>query len=300
MKLASVDLIDHISDHAWPWDWCRARLGGMEITLMSSGIATMIVVAIVLAAILIPIARRARRAEGLPSGSHNLAEVLVVFVRDMIARPALHGKTYEYLPFLLTLFVFILGINLFGVFPVEPVCVALGLPRVGAPSTSIPTVCAGLALLTLGAIVASGLRKQVRAHHRRTGKSMVRCVLLSPWLWFASLGPNVPGAVGRMLLPPLAALELVGVVAKCFSMMVRLCANVLSGHTLLAVLMMFILQVLAGFVRDQTPHLFYVAPLCILGSVAVCLLELLVAGLQAYIFTFLSAMFLGLYVEADH
>ena len=115
-----------------------------------------------------------------------------------------------------------------------------------------------------------------------------------------SLSPEIPGVMGRVLAFPLAALELIGAVAKCFSLMVRLFANMLAGHALLAALMMFLLMALKSMIEDGTGHLIYVGPVCVLGSVAVSLIELLVAGLQAYIFTFLTAIFLGLYVEPSH
>ncbi|MCJ7542983.1 MAG: F0F1 ATP synthase subunit A, partial [Phycisphaerae bacterium] len=91
-------------------------------------------------------------------------------------------------------------------------------------------------------------------------------------------------------------LELVGVLAKCMALMIRLFANMLSGHTLLALLMMFILQALEA----QVARVFFVGPFCVAASVIVEVMELLVAGLQAYIFAFLTAIFLGLYVESSH
>ncbi len=95
---------------------------------------------------------------------------------------------------------------------------------------------------------------------------------------------------------PLGLLEMLGVLAKCMALMIRLFANMLSGHTLLAVMMMFILQAL----ETQVVRVFYIGPFCIAASVAVEVMELLVAGLQAYIFAFLTATFLALYVETSH
>ena len=113
--------------------------------------------------------------------------------------------------------------------------------------------------------------------------------------------------VGKILCVPLAILELVGVVAKCFALMIRLFANMVVGHILLGLLMMFIIQTLVTTYEtamDPTVpnniHFFYVAPICVLSSVLVDFLELLVGGIQAYIYTFLTAMFLGLYAEPSH
>ncbi|MFZ1991333.1 MAG: F0F1 ATP synthase subunit A, partial [Alphaproteobacteria bacterium] len=132
--------------------------------------------------------------------------------------------------------------------------------------------------------------------HQRYQAPMWLCALISPVLWIASLTPPVPGLAGVILAVPLALLELVGVLAKCAALMIRLFANMLSGHVLLTVLMMFILQAL----QTQVVHVFYVGPFCIAASVVVQILELLVAGLQAYIFTFLTAIFLALYAESSH
>jgi F-type H+-transporting ATPase subunit a len=295
---ATLDLIDHVNDHPWPG--CVVELWGMKVTLMSSSIATMILVAVASSCVLIPLARRRTRRGGVPRGAENVVEALVVFVRDMIARPALHEKTYEHLPFLLTLFVFILGNNLFGIVPLESVSQALGLPHFGAPATAVLAVCAALAAIALGRILWVGLVKRARHLRHERHWPLGLCLAAAPLSWFLSLSPPIAGITGRLMLVPLAFLEFIGVLAKCFALMVRLTANMLSGHTLLAVLMMFILQALTGFLEQQTPHVFYVAPVCILGSVVVSLLELLVAGLQAYIFTFLTAMFLGLYAEGAH
>ncbi len=300
MILASADLMEHVSDHAWPG--CVVEVFGMPVTLMSSGIATMLLAGLGVSVLFLLAGRRAARLGPgeVPHGLVNVAEVIVVFVRDMIARPALHDRAYAYLPFLLTLFVFILGINLFGLIPLESLSVAVGLPPMGVPATSIATVCVGFGLITLVTILGAGLKKAAYRTQCRRGWSPIACLLLSPVLWFFGLSPHIEGVIGRLMLVPLALLELVGVLAKSFSLMVRLCANILSGHTLLGVMMMFILQTLAGFLREQSPHLFYVGPACILASALVSVLELLVAGLQAYIFTFLSAMFIGLYAEGEH
>jgi len=148
--------------------------------------------------------------------------------------------------------------------------------------------------------VLSGLARVAQDCRRRRNWPGWLCGALSPVLWLRSLSPSIPGVTGKILAIPLALLELVGAVMKCFALMVRLLANMLAGHALVAVLLMFVLQALAAMLADESYRLLYVGPICILAGVAVNILELLVAGLQAYIFTFLSAMFLGLYAETSH
>lgn len=300
MLLAELDMaekiLDMISDHPWPG--CQWQISeNFHITWMSSGIFSMIMTGVVLIAVIVPVARRYRYH---PKGSAHLLDVVVVFMRDMIARPALGDRAYDFLPFLLTLFVFILFMNLVGMVPLEAVTGLVGLPPMGHTPTVIPTVCAALASLALLKIISSGLVVQAKRKHRELHWPMWVCIVLSPMLWMGSLAPSVPGLVGKVLVVPLALLELVGAVAKCFSLMIRLCANMLSGHMLLAILMVLIFQAIGAFLDTQATQLFYVGPAVVVGAVGVKLLELLVAGLQAYIFTFLTAMFLGLYAEGRH
>jgi F-type H+-transporting ATPase subunit a len=305
--LAAMDIMEHLVDKPWP-GW-SITVGGTEITLMSSGIATMLLVALVLALVLPLAARRYVRASGglatdRPAGCGAI-EVFVLFVRDQIARPSLGSNTYTFLPFLLTVFVFVLGMNLSGLTPLHAVTAWATNHRypVGHTPTSILTVCAALAILAFVAIAGSGLYKAARA----SKLPLPLAILASPVLWFFRLSPHIPGTLGKVLALPLAALELVGVVAKSFALMVRLFANMLAGHIMLAMLMLFLLQTLMSTYRtamdpavENEISFFYVGPICILGSVVVDLLELLVAGLQAYIYTFLTAMFLGLYAEPSH
>ena len=296
--LAEAELISHLGDHPWP-GWTFEFLG-LPVTLMSSGIAAMVLCAIGLVVLIVPAAQRARL---VPAGIHNALDVLVLFVRGRIARPALHENAYKYLPFLLTLFVFVLGLNLMGIVPLEAVAELLHLENttpIGVTATTVPVICGALASITLLAILFSGLSRVARRCREQRNWPGWLCGVLSPVLWLWSLSPSIPGVTGKILAVPLALLEFVGAVIKCFALMVRLLANMLAGHALVAVLLMFVLQALAAMLTQESYRLLYVGPICILAGVAVSILELLVAGLQAYIFTFLSAMFLGLYAEVSH
>jgi F-type H+-transporting ATPase subunit a len=305
--LASMDVGEYIVHHMedQPWEGCQFFLGPIPVTWMSSGISAMILAGLVLLAIIIPLARR---VEQCPRGGQNLLEVLVVFVRDNVARPALHQRAYAYLPFLTTLFVFILAVNLVGLLPIGPlvnlashyVAFLKGRP-VGGAATSIATVCLAMAGIALISLVGAGWVQSARRFHRKHHRwPWALCMMLSPVLWFVNLSPPVEGVTGAILWIPLAVLELMGACLKCTSLMIRLCANMLAGHVLLAVLMLFILQTLALWLQYGSMHVFYVAPLCIAAAALASVLEIMVAGIQAYIFTFLTAIFLGMYAEASH
>ncbi len=306
MILAAFDEGDkirhHMVDHPWPGS--QDTIAGVQVTWMSSGIAAMLLAAGLLLAIILPMARRTQR---VPTGGQNALESLVVFVRDMIARPALHNRSYAYLPFLTTLYVFILAMNLVGLVPTEPVLHALSLwvpilrdRPVGGVATGVATVCLAMAGITLMTLLASGLAQSARRVHRTRQWPWALCIALSPVAWFLSLSPPIKGMIGIIMAVPMALLELMGALLKCVSLMIRLCANMLAGHVLLAVLMMFTLQTISLWFETRAVHIFYVAPVCIGASVLACVLDILVAGIQAYIFTFLTAMFLAMYAEASH
>jgi F-type H+-transporting ATPase subunit a len=296
MTIASGSLMDHVNDHPWPG--CQVEVFGMKVTLMSSGIAQMILVAIAVAGLVLLAARRRSK---VPSGGKNLLEAIVVFIRDMVARPALHDKADPFLPFLLTMFVFILGMNLSGLLPLYSLTPVLGVPM-GTTPTGILTVCGGLAGISLVTIIGCGLIKTAGVYRVHNNWPMPVCIAMSPILWVWSLSPPIPGITGVIFRPFLALLELVGAVAKCFALVIRMFANMMAGHVLLAVMMMFIVQALGRWMGDWMHGAVNVLPItvCIGASVLIDLMEMMVAVLQAYIFTFLTAIFLGLYVEPAH
>ena len=292
----------HVSDHPWP-GW-SVEIAGFNITLMSSAIASMIIVAGLLGLIIPLRARKAKLGQ-----STGVLEVVVLFVRDNIAKPALGEKADNFLPLLLTMLTFVLGMNLIGLLPLQAMSHLIpgNEYTIGATPTGVLTVCGALAAITLFTILSLGFYKAARTKADHSKIPFFICIIISPILWFLSLAPSIPGLTGKLLLVPLAILEAIGAVAKCFALMIRIFANMMAGHFLLAVMMMFIVQRLTATVisisDSSTPNdisSFYIGPICIIASVFVDLMEILVAGLQAYIYTFLSAMFIGLYVEASH
>ncbi len=310
MILAAEDfnLMEYLSAHLsdQPWPGCQIVIGGMTVTWMSSAIATMILVALGLIAVLLPIARRRK---DVPSGAHNALEVITVFVRDFIARPALRDedKVYKFLPLLLTLFVFILGMNLIGLAPIATISAwvrwhitFLQDRPVGATPTAVLTICAALACITLLSIMLRVLNQSAHAINNKNNQPMEIRLNLSPVLWAVSLCPTIPGFMGVIMLVPLVFLEMIGVVAKCFALMIRLFANMIAGHAMLAILMVFVLNGVKSLMNEGLNDVFYVAPVVVVGSAVLCLMEMAVALLQAFIFTVLTAVFLGLYAEPAH
>ena len=288
--LAAGSPIEHVADQAWkhsPVIW-----GGH---VLSAQIAVMMLAAILLTVVM---AAAARRRAFRPVGKgYNLAEVGVVFVRDFIARPALHERTYAFLPHLLTIFYFILFCNLLGMVPLLTISHAIpamhAVPIGGTPTGNIWTTGA-LAGMTFLIIVACGVAEQVK-HFVHHGRSKVIGWLIGFALYLWSLVPSMPMAIKIPMAFILVPLEFMGVVAKCFALAIRLFANMSAGHILLAVLLGFITTA-----QHSGAIVYLVGPSSILGSVAINLLELLVAVIQAFIFTFLSALFIGMAVSPHH
>ncbi len=192
-----------------------------------------------------------------PKGIAKYLEVLIVMVRDDIAKANIdHHKYHRYVPYLLTIFFFIFLNNLLGLIPIFPG---------GANLTGNISVTLFLAVCTLLVTVFSGNK-----HY---------------WLHIFAM-PGVPKA----LLPIMIPIELVGILTKPFALMIRLFANITAGHIIILALVSII------FINESASWGALSVPMALFISV----LELLVAFLQAFLFTMLSALFIGAAVEEAH
>ncbi len=189
----------------------------------------------------------------------NMLETLVLFVRDEIARPNLGDKTDKYLPYLLTVFFFILTCNLLGLVPF------------GATATSNIMVTAVLATITFVLTQLGGSRDH--------------------WMHIFN-PPGVPAFVKPILIP----VELLGLFTKPIALAIRLFANMTAGHLVILSLigLIFTFGSLFGGVAG-----YGVAPISVAFALFIYCLELLVSFIQAYVFTMLSALFIGMAV-AQH
>jgi F-type H+-transporting ATPase subunit a len=193
-----------------------------------------------------------------PKGMQRFLEPVILFVRDDIAIPNIGEHKYEkYMPYLLSVFFFILINNLMGLVPFPP--------PFGANVTGNIAVTFVLAFFTFIITQLSGNRQYWRHI-------------------FAT--PGVP----LWLLPVMIPVEIIGIFSKPFALMIRLFANITAGHIIVLSLiaLIFIFNSLA------------LAPVSILFVIFMDFLELLVAFLQAYIFTLLSALFISLAAPEHH
>lgn len=194
--------------------------------------------------------------------SAQLFETLIKFVRDDIARPNLGSHGERYIPFVMTFFFFILFSNLWGMIP---------LLLTQAPTGNI-NITAGLALTVFASFFIIGIREQ------------------GLFAFFKNLAPSGLPVPMLFLMYPI---ELVGPCAKAFALALRLFANIAAGHIILAALI--------GLSLNGAGQLNMVGAVPAYAmSVAVSLLEVFVAFLQAYVFTMLTSVFLGSFIHPDH
>ena len=191
----------------------------------------------------------------VPKGIASFIEPLIVFIRDDVAKENIGPKYEKFVPFLLTVFFFILFANLFGLIPFSPF---------GYNLTGNILVTFVLAIIVFIITNLHGTKDY----------------------WLHILWP--PG-VPVILKPFIALIELLGIFTKPFALMIRLFANIFAGHT---IILTFVTMI---FVAKS----WSVPPLAGFATIFMYISELLVAFLQAYVFTLLSAIYFGMAVKEE-
>ena len=269
--------LEHIVQH--PLIERPANLGPLTpngtITLFSDQIAMLALAGVLLVA-LIPVLTRRRRASSgvgamVATGAANMLEAICEYLRTEVAQPVLHEYTDRFIKYIWSVFFFVLTVNILGLLPIPVLSNLLGT-HLGGTATGNIWVTATLAAVTMVMMVVNGVRLGGRSY----------------------LAHFCPGPI--WLAPLLVPVEIIGLIAKIFALAVRLFANMIAGHILLAVLLSFIMA--AGAVSAGLG--LGIGLLVVAGSVAISLLELFVAFLQAFIFTFLTTLFIGMSVVVHH
>jgi len=221
-------------------------------------------VAAILVILMARLAIRSYRGGKVPTGLGAFVEMLVVFIRDEIAEKNIgHGDGRKFTSLLCSFFFFIL------------VAALLGLMPFSATSTGNLAVTLALATISFMAQQYAGISKYGVVHH------------------FAGL---VPPGLPAWLLPIMIPVEIISMFTKPFALMIRLFANMLAGHMVITTLLLLIPLMAA------VSTFFGVAmiPISLLLSLFIMMLEVLVAFIQAYIFTLLTSIFIGMYAHPAH
>ena len=231
------------------------EIGGVAVDLsITHHIAMMWVASLLLIFLMI---RSFRKPSAVPTGLTNLFELVVVFVRDEVVLPNMGEHGRKYMPFLLTVFFFILFCNLVGLVPYS------------ATATGNISVTAGLAIITFVVMIGAGI-----ANNGVLG-------------YFKSL---IPSGVPAPLLILLVPIEIFSLFVRPFALCVRLFANMTGGHVAILVFLSLII-----IMQNE-----WVAIAAVPLAVAIYLLEILVGFVQAFVFTLLTTVFVGMAAHPDH
>jgi F-type H+-transporting ATPase subunit a len=254
--LPLADWISHHLEHVPPIDLPGLGWLGLSYHVLSMFVA---------AGLMLLIFPKVAKDDGLVPGKfRSFWEVLLLFIREEVARPVLHERTDRYVPVLWNFFFFVLFCNLLGLVPIH-----------------IPGQVTGLVCAT-GQIWVTGT------------------LAVTAFLWYELAGVYeqglipyvkniVPPGLPLPLIPLLFLLEIIGHLTKPFALMMRLWANMVGGHAVLYAIIGLV------FVSGLKA-----AGFAVLGGVGIIILEIFVAFLQAYVFTFLVAVFLSGTVAPAH
>jgi F-type H+-transporting ATPase subunit a len=201
--------------------------------------------------------------DNVPSGLGTAVETLVVYVRDEIAEKNIGHDGRKYVPLLLSFFFFILVAALIGL-----------VPRT-ATATGNLSVTMGLAFVAFLAMQWAGISKYGFVHH------------------FQNM---IPPGLPMWLLPIMIPVELLAMFTRPFALMIRLFANMLAGHMVIASLLLLI-PLMASI---NLAFGVGMVPISLVLALFIMMLEILVAFIQAYIFTLLTSIFIGMNAHPAH
>jgi len=228
-----------------------------------------------------------------PAGPMNALELVVEFIRDAIVRPNVGSKwVMTWTPLLLTLFLFIFGANVIGLIPIFDVLGLVNhfvlhappysfvdvLLHGGATATGNFNVTAALASITFFAIIIAGSKAHGFVQH-----------------WVNMIPKGLPWPIYFLLIP----IEIIGMFVRPFALTMRLAANMTGGHIAILAILSFVFiftEMLTSAAAGIGVGLLFSVPV----AVGVTGLEIIVVIVQAYVFTLLSAVFIGMAIHAHH
>ena len=265
---------------------------GIDFSVTKHVLMVWIVSAVVFVVVTLTVRRYLRQDRRVPSGFMNALEAVVEFVRDTIVAPNVGKKWVNtWAPLVLTFFVFILCANAIGLIPVFEILALLDhlvlhsppdsfirqVLHGGTTATANFNVTAALATVTFGAIILAGSKAHGFIQHWKN---------------------LVPHGLAPLLYIILIPIEVMGLFVRPFALTMRLAANMSGGHiAILAILsFVFIFTDLFGAAAGVGVGLLLSVPL----AVGISALEIIVVLVQAYVFTLLTAVFIGMAIHAHH
>lgn len=266
-------------------------IAGIDFSVTKHVFMLWFVAALVFFGITTTVRRYLRQERLVPFGFMNVLESVVEYLRDSVVEPSMGSKwSKTWTPLILTLFAFILCANTIGMIPIFEVLSLLnhsvlhaseesffyGLLHGGSTITANFNVTAALATVTFGAIIVAGSKAHGFVQH------------------WKNLAPPGPVVLSVLLIP----IEILGMFVRPFALTMRLAANMTGGHIAILTILsfVFIFNEMAGPMVGIGIGAIFSVPL----AVGISALELIVILVQAYVFTLLSAVFIGMAIHAHH
>jgi len=289
---AGKTIIEHVSNS--PIDHPLFHLPtvmGIDLSVTKHVLMLWIVAGLIFVAVMLAVRRYLAQDRLIPSGFMNALEAGVDFIKESIVRPNVGDKWVDtYTPLMLTLFLFILGANAIGLIPIFDVLALLNHTVIHAAEDSFFTrvthggvtatgnfnVTAALATITFFTIIIAGTRAHGFVKH-----------------WKNMVPHGLPLPITIFLIP----IEIMGMLVRPFALTMRLAANMTGGHiAILAILsFVFIFNVQFGPAAGMGIGVFSLVLAALISA-----LEIIVVLVQAYVFTLLSAVFIGMAIHAHH
>jgi F-type H+-transporting ATPase subunit a len=246
--------------------WAPIMIGGVAIDMSPTKHVVMLLLSAVLCCVMLITAavshKRHSHEIGRPKGFAAGIEAMVLYIRNEVAIPNLGHHGEGYVPYILGLFFFILIANLLGLIPY------------GSTATGNISVTATLAIITFLVVETAGMRAQGLGY------------LNTIFYW----NKDLPLAMRIPMFLIMTPVEIIGKITKPFALAIRLFANMTAGH--------IVVLALIGLIFAFKNYFLGTAPL--LMAVAIMMLELFVAFLQAFIFSLLASVFIGQIREGAH
>src|SRR5258708_7890787 len=288
---AGKTIIEHVSNGEHPIVHLP-RVMGIDFSVTKHVFMLWLVAAIVFVVVTWAVRRYLKQERLIPSGFMNALEFIVEFVRDNIAEPNVGKKWVNvWTPLILTFFFFILLANGIGLVPLFDVFALVDhyalrtgedswvkhLLHGGTTATANFNVTAALATVTFGAIIVAGTRAHGFVKHWKN---------------------LVPHGLNPFVYIILIPIEIISMFVRPFALTMRLAANMTGGHiAILAILsFVFLFNELFGQVAGMGVGGIVSVPL----AVGISALEILVVLIQAYVFTLLTAVFIGMAIHVHH
>ncbi len=296
MDQVGDNIIHHVSNSSLDHPLIHLPLVfGIDLSVTKHVFMLWIVAIVVACAIIIPIQKYLQKNNPVPSGWMNLLEMVVKFIRDSIVKPNIGSKyTETWAPMILTFFFFILFANGIGLIPIFDLLGVLNrfifqvpasdnhniinaLLHGGVTATGNFNVTAALAVITFFTILIAGTRAHGFINH-----------------WKNLVPPGLAWPVYIILIP----IEIIGMFVKPFALTMRLAANMTGGHIAILAILSF-MAIFAEMFNSATTGM-GVALFSVPLATAISGLEIIVVLVQAYVFTLLSAVFIGMAINVHH